>query len=162
MTVELVDRWGTAGAPIRKAEEIRETFESYFASVAKYGITRQNYLICAREALPHAQRQIMETVLRSRADEAARCARAAEAAAQEARLAKEAEQRHPEDERAAAVAARSLRMPVAASPSGRTHWNWRKPRLPYMRFQPESASRGNRKRRSAMMRSRPAAGMRWK
>lgn len=50
-TVTIVERWGAAGAPEKKLEEIRTAYDGYFEQVERFGITRANYLIAAREAL---------------------------------------------------------------------------------------------------------------
>lgn len=51
-TVTIVERWGAAGAPEKKLEEIRTAYDGYFEQIERrFGITRAAYLIAAREAL---------------------------------------------------------------------------------------------------------------
>jgi len=86
MSFELVERWGEPGAPVVREAEIRGAFDAYFRSIEPYGITRDNYLICARHALVASRRMIEEQVLRSRETE---MLRTATEAAEAERLARE-------------------------------------------------------------------------
>lgn len=64
----LVDRWDHAsrGAPQKRLEEIRGEFDEYFEECARYGITRDNYLLAVRDALEDS-RDLIAGSVRSRA-----------------------------------------------------------------------------------------------